>query len=507
MKRVTSRLRRLAAGVALAASAALIPAAPVASADPTSDYNAGLTLGTEAYQYGVPLLDTARIFKSSTSVTVCDHVTAHGPVNRFCSIRNLAGADQRTVNAPNNDTPYSIAWLDLSKQPQVLHAPPIMNRFWEFELVDPWTNNFFNMTSAHLKMGAGDFNVTRGGNWAVVGPKFNGTLPRGVTRVNSRYDRVWVIGRTYLRGPHDLGNVRRIQDEYSITPLSKFGTRYQPPRPKKIIKKSTEATIPGTQPGEDSLAFYAALGKEMLKFPAPAADRPLLAQLRAVGVGPGLSPAKARLSADTLRGLRDAVKQGPNKVLSDAMALYFQRFAKHNGYLVTDLGAWGTNYTLRAIGDRLGVGGQRASIAAYPFAAVDITKAPLTGSRRYVLHIPTSSLPIPVKAFWSLTMYDTDSFFVPNPLNRYLINNRSRLHKNPDGSIDIYVQRDKPSNPTQVRNWLPAPPPGLGFRLVWRLYDLDHAVFGLLDGSGWQPPPVQPCAATGHAPDETACAS
>ena len=59
------------------------------------------------------------------------------------------------MNAPNADTPYSLAWLDLSKQPQVLHAPPIKNRFWTFELVDPWTNNFFNITSAHLKMGAG----------------------------------------------------------------------------------------------------------------------------------------------------------------------------------------------------------------------------------------------------------------------------------------------------------------------------------------------------------------
>ena len=121
---------------------------------PASDYNTGLTLGTQAYQYGVPLLDPERIFKSSTSVTVCDPVTGHGPVNRFCNIRNLANANQRTVNAPNNDTPYSLAWLDLRKQPLVLHAPPIKNRFWEFELVDPWTNNFFNVTSARLKMGA-----------------------------------------------------------------------------------------------------------------------------------------------------------------------------------------------------------------------------------------------------------------------------------------------------------------------------------------------------------------
>ena len=505
MNRLTLRLR-LAAGVALTC-AALLATAAAASGDATSDYNTGLTLGTEAYQYGVPLLDTERIFRSSTSVTVCNPVTGHGPVNQFCSIRNLASASQHTVNAPNDDTPYSLAWLDLSKQPMVLHAPAIKNRFWTFELVDPWTNNFFNITSAHLKTGAGVFNVTRGGNWAVVGPHFEGKLPHGVIRIKAPSNRVWVVGRTYLRDPQDLRNLHRIQDQYSITPLSRFGTSYKPARPAKIITKPIDATIPGTQPGEDPLVFYVALGKEMLKFPAPAADQPLLAQLKAVGVGPGLSPADAHLSADTLRGLREAVTQGPNKVLSAALALYLQGFAKHNGFLVTDLGAWGTNYTLRAIGDKLGVGGQRASIATYPVALFDDTKAPLTGSGRYVIHIPKSSLPIPVKAFWSLTMYDSNSFFVPNALNRYLINNRSHLHTNPDGSIDIYVQHDKPSNPAQASNWLPAPAPGLGFRLVWRLYDLDQATFGVLNGSGWQPPPVQACDTPGHAPDGTACAS
>ena len=507
MKRLAPRLRRLLACVALGC-AALVATAAAASADSTSDYNTGLTLGTQAYEYGVPLLDTERIFKSSTSVTVCDHVTGHGPVNRFCSIRNLASASQRTVNAPNNDTLYSLAWLDLSKQPQVLHAPPISNRFWEFELVDPWTNDFFNITSAHLKMGAGDFNVTRGGNWAVVGPRFKGRLPRGVIRVNSRYDRVWVVGRTYLRDPKDLGNVHRIQDEYSITPLSKFGTRYKPVRPQQDHHQVNQRDDSRHPAGRGSARVLYRARRGDAEVPRPGSRQAAaLAKLRALGVGPGLSPANAHLSADTLRGLRDAVTQGPNKVLSAALALYLHGFAKHNGYLVTDLGAWGTNYILRAIGDRLGVGGQRASIATYPVALFDDTKAPLTGSKRYVVHIPKSSLPIPVKAFWSLTMYDNNSFFVPNPLNRYLINNHSRLHRNPDGSIDIYVQHNRPSNPAQASNWLPAPAPGLGFRLVWRLYDLDHATFGVLDGSGWQPPPVQPCDATGHAPDGTACAS
>jgi hypothetical protein len=470
-------------------------------------YDRGLALGTKAYEYGVPLLDTQRIFKSGTSVTVCDHVRGDGPVDQFCSIRNLVDASERIVNAPNNDTLYSVAFLDISKQPMVLHAPPIHNRFWEFELVDPWTNNFYNITSAHKQMGAGQFRVTAGGNWAIVGPGFKGRLPQGVIRVDSPYTRVWVIGRTYVRGPSDLPAVHRIQDHYSVTPLSAYGTDYTPPKPTRIIRNVTTATIPGTQPGQDPLQFYAALGREMARFPPPVADRPILAELKRAGIGPGLDPAKSGLSADELNGLRDAVRQGPSTVRASLVSLYLSTFNQHNGYLIGDLGHWGTDYLLRAIGDSVGVGGQRASIATYPFALLDDTKAPLMGSTRYVLHIPASSLPIPVKAFWSLTLYDSSSFFVQNPLNRYLLNDRSPLHTNPDGSIDLYVQHDMPTDPAQVSNWLPAPTAGIGFRLIWRLYDLGDAVTGVLDGTGWQPPAIQPCDASGVGNLGTACAS
>ena len=98
MKRLT-RLRRLALA-ASAAVASMAAVASVGSADPTSDYAVGLMLGSRA-TIRRALLDTERIFESSTNVTVCDHVSGHGRVNRFCSIRNLASADQRTVNASN----------------------------------------------------------------------------------------------------------------------------------------------------------------------------------------------------------------------------------------------------------------------------------------------------------------------------------------------------------------------------------------------------------------------
>jgi hypothetical protein len=474
--------------------------------DTTPAYATGFALGTKAYDYGVPLLDAERVYASQTSSARCNPATGQGPVNVFCSFRRLATPSEKGAPGPNLDTLYTSAWLtNLNRAPEVIHAPAIKDRFWEFELLDPWTNDFYNITSIPQPLGPGDFGVTNGGDWALVGPGFHGHVPSGLKVIHTRYDRIWIAGRTFVRGPSDLASVHRIQAQYTITPLSRFGKPAAQRRP-AAHKRSITATIPGTQPGEEPLDFYAALNREMAKFPPPAADQPLLGQLKAIGVGPGLKLASAHLSADTLQGMRDAVTQGHAGLLSDFLQLYLKDFAEHDGYVIGDLGNWGIDYTYRAISDAIGIGGQRANIALYPVALFDDTKAPLNASNRYVLHIPADRLPIPVSAFWSLTIYDSNSYLVPNPLHRYAITNLSHLHKNPDGSIDIYVQSTEPSDPGEVSNWLPSPPPGNGFRLFWRLYGLGRALPGVLNGTGWEPPLIQPCDATGHGNDGTPCA-
>lgn len=50
----------------------------------------------------------------------------------------------------------------------------------------------------------------------------------------------------------------------------------------------------------------------------------------------------------------------------------------------------------------------------------------------------------PMNAFWSVTMYNAEYFFVDNPLNRYTLSSRSALKPNADGSVDLYVQKDSP---------------------------------------------------------------
>ena len=484
---------------------------PNASAATTSslsaDYNAGYSLGLQAYEYGRPLLDTQRVFDTETSVNISDD-SGDGPVNHFNNLTHLAtpSANQQTVVAPNDDTLYSLAWLDLSSQPQIVHVPKIQGRFFALGLLTPWTENFYNITSLEGPTTAGSYGVTSGGDYAVVPPGWHGTLPAGVTRIDAPYDRVWIIGRTLIRGEADRAAVNAIQAQYSVVPLSKYGTDYQAPVPTEPVTSVTSATIPGTQPGDDPLAFYTALDKELAIFPPPTQDAPLLTKLHAIDVGAGLNPATdKKLSAQTLQGMRDAVTDGPSKVASALKTLYMTNSLSHNGSMVVATGNYGTDYQLRAIVDKVGLGALRPDISIYPITQTTQLLQTLKGAHKYVLHIAAGQTPPGTGGFWSVTMYDQNGFFVPNTLDRYVLNDRSDFHKNTDGSIDIYIQTAAPKNPAQLQNWLPAP--AGTFHVIWRLYGPGSAMASILNGHGWRPPAIQECVLGRGLLQLTRCAS
>jgi hypothetical protein len=471
-----------------------VAAAPAQSAYADA-YARALSLGVKAYVYGYPLLDTNRVFLTSTSVNV-PNGSGGGPVNRFSDVRRLAKPSDRTVVAPNHDTLYSMAWLDLTRQPIVVHMPVVRHRFVVFELLDPYTENFATIGSVGLSPG----------NYAVAPQGWNGRLPHGMHLLRSPYSRVWVIGRTYIKDAADTPNVVRVQNEYSLTPLDRWGTPYKAPRPPHVDRHVTHYAVPGTKPGADPLAFFDALGDQMQRFAPPRADRPLLRALASVGIGPGLHPSASRhLDAATQKGLRAAVAAGYKQVTADLQTAFLTQAPKDNGWLVEGTGHYGTDYVKRAVVDRVGLGAPVPSLAIYPFTVTDENLHPLVGSSRYVAHFGAQSLPFPVRAFWSLTLYNDQGLFVQNPAHVYLINNRSDVHYNPDGSLDLYIQATAPSDPLERRNWLPSPA-GRAFRLIMRLYK-PFDVAGILDGSSWKPPTVLPCLPTGQTSAGTTCAS
>jgi hypothetical protein len=145
------------------------------------------------------------------------------------------------------------------------------------------------------------------------------------------------------------------------------------------------------------------------------------------------------------------------------------------------IGAYGTEYGLRAVVAMAGLGANLPADAVYPNARFDVDGQPLEGSNRYVLHFPSGGLP-PVRAFWSITAYDQDGYLIANELDRYALGDRDPLKFNADGSLDLYVQAEAPAEELRT-NWLPVPAQG-PFRITARLYWPEQSI---LDGA-WRMP-------------------
>jgi len=472
---------RRALALLLVAGAALFAFTSAASAT-QEEYDKGYEIGTDAYKYGLPLVTMNKTYKNQTSVNV-PNGQGFGPVNQFNPVRQFTDPDDRSVVAPNWDTLYDIAWLNLKKQPQVIHVPKIKDRFYLFPLMSPYTENFANLGSA---------TDNKHGDYAVVGPDEGKVkLPKGVEKIKSPYNRVWIIERTEADpySKQDIKKVNGYQDKTTITPLNKYGKKGWEPKQRK--PKDTEVNDPQMPEG---LEFFNRLGKELDKFPPPAADATALEEFAKVGIGPGMEPADEGLPADTLQGLKDAVADGPDSVQADVRGEYLGSFGAHNGYLVTPTGTYGTDYSLRAVVTKVGLGAVQPSQAIYPYAQTDHSLAPLSGTKKYTVHIPAGQLPpVTKKGFWSFTVYDADGFFVQNPINRYAVNDRTDLAYNPDGSLDLYLQSSEPTDPQQAQNWLPTPANGDNLYVLWRLFGpKPDQVSSIIDGTGWKPPAIEP---------------
>jgi hypothetical protein len=440
----------------------------------SADYQKGYRLGLEAYTYGLPLMVTNATYKTMTSVNISSG--AYGPVNQFNNARGSNNAQSKAVVAPGSTSLSSIAWLDLRDEPQVLHVPEVANHYFVLALIDPYTENVKNLGTA---------SNTQPGDYVIADPSQRDVkIPPGTQRIDVDYSLIWIIGSTQLKGPDDVANVNKIQDGYTLTPLSKYGTNYTPPAPSNPVTSLKKFQIP------TGVQFFDALGQLLAIYPPPARDDAELRNLAEVGIGPGMTPSQdSKLSKDILNGLADAVAAGPAQIEKETQKLFADGFAKNNGYLLGGFGQYGTDYTLRAVISQVGLGAFVPNQAIYAMSWSDHDKKALSGSTSYVLHMQN---PPPTNEGWSLTVYDLHGALVSNPLNRFAFTDISQLARNSDGSIDFYLQSTEPTNPVQASNWLPTPS-GQGFEVIWRLFAPELSkIDGILDGSGWQPPSIQP---------------
>ena len=415
--------------------------------------------GMQAYVYGFPAILYANLRYQWIE-------SGQGPVqmgvNQYWHSRQLSDPKLQYGGSPNRETPYSLAFLDVSQEPVVLSVPENpQNRYYTLQLID-----FYSDTVGYIGQRA-THNVA--GDYLLAGPDWKGETPEGIKGVISSWTPwVMVAGRTYADPDEaDLVRMRAFQDGYRITPLSAYG------KPDAVVVPRKD--VLDVAPKSDPLGAFKTMNAAMRENPPPARDDALMKQFALVGLGP--------LAKGNLDDLDPAIKRGLQRAIVDGQAL-LGRVAKTGGS-ITDAtrvqngwfyGAsnWGR---MAADGDFLGRAGTQAfsgitehlieeTVKLRTF--VDADGQPLNGNNRYVIRFNKDEIP-EARSFWSVTLYDERFNLVFNQAGRYSVGDKvPGLKYAEDGSLSIYIQPDQPEG-DKASNWLPSPR-GQDFNLFLRTY-------------------------------------
>jgi hypothetical protein len=461
-----------------AASADPAAAVPVARASTTFRPSEPLSpdearaLAKEAYIYGFPIVDNYRI-QYSYFVDRRDP-EFKAPWNTIFNNARVYTPEDKAIQSPNSDTPYSQLGADLRSEPLVLSIPAVeRGRYYALQFIDQYTFNFSYLGSRSTGSEAGYY--------LLAGPRWFGAKPKDISAViHCETEFAFVLYRTQLFGPADIDRVKEIQAGYRVKSLSQFLGIPSPARPPEVkFVKPLAAEEERT-----SLEAFNVLNFVLQFCPTHSSEKTLMARFARLGIRAGNPFDAGQLSPQ----IREAIEDG----IGDAWRAYGGLEKKMATGEITSASVFGSrtflrnNYLYRMLAAADGIYGNSREEAIYPTYLVDSTGQKLDGAKyRYRLRFAPGQLP-PVLAFWSLTLYELPSRLLSmNPLNRYLINSAMLpvLKRDSDGGLTIYVQHYSPGI-SDESNWLPAP--NGPFMMALRLYSPKSAAFN----GRWKMPPL-----------------
>jgi hypothetical protein len=437
-----------------------------------------LQIAEDAYIYGYSLIttDITRVQMSNVS----KEEGLHAPMGKFINVKRYPPADFRGVSAPNADTLYSLAWVDLS-EPQVFSHPDMGKRFYLFEMTDLWMIDFSTPGTR-----------TTGGaaaNYLLTGPGWKGQVPVGMKQIPVQTRYMVILGRIYADGTEDdYKKVNGLQTQLKLTPLSSWGKTYEYKAPPVNPNPGFSMTA---KPQEvinamDIPTYFNLMAKLMGEAAPPAAeDAPILSRMSKIGLIPGKPFDISTLDPKIQAALKDAGKRGMALINDNQKNMG----RSENGWTISKgLGTYGTDYLKRATVAAFGWPANLEQDAVYPYTFVDSTGEKLSGANKYALTFAKGQKP-PVNGFWSITMYEIDNgwWFVPNKLNKFTVSERDNLQYNPDGTLTLYFQNESPGKDKEP-NWLPAPKGE--FLLMLRMYWPKEKDPSVLNAT-WVPPAIK----------------
>lgn len=417
----------------------------------------------KAYVYGFPLVFNIDEIVRHVEQGVGANKAA--PFNQFSHAETLAGPEDTFVTI-NNDTVYSMAQLDLSGGPVYFEVPKTGNRYFIFQCIDAWTNNFAYIGTRSIGNGGGKF---------VFLPPNSAPIESGDAQViHCPTTMVSILGRWACTGEEDLIDVLALQK----------GTILKPMAGNSPLKKSLVLTEVS-----EALVFWEKLRVYLQTFPDSAIFQSIRTEIASLGLLEADSPFE-NPTDELLESLVDGQKAG-QAFLKDY--LLHGKIDKQNGWQIAynvfnynteffDLGTINSSewvmpttteeeieavYIQRSASALGGLWGNHGYEACYASVYVDSEGDFLMGENTYQITFQPDP---PVDAFWSITMYDMPNYYlIANEIDRYSIGDRTNgLVYQEDGSLTLTISATVPSSLEERANWLPAP--NGQFRPVLRMY-------------------------------------
>jgi len=461
-----STLQRCAFSIVTGVLCAIAALAPARATEPAQDEALAYNVGVQTYIYGFPMMDLYRTLWE----TSFDPQRGHDrTVNEFFVFDRLITSKDDWVVTANEDTIYLRAFFDLRKEPLILVIPPTTRQYWvpisdlrhDFDAAPSWDT-----------LGA------RCCNFALCAPGWQGVLPEGVQRIDMGTPIGWMLPRFAVDGPADLPAAVALQKQVRLVPLSQWGAA-NVTRPKADPADFPRFTRNELTNAKEYFTTLNTLLRLSARIGHPV-DEAMAGWLREIQMDPATKLDCDKLSPQARRGLERAA--------TDAHRMIAERMPRvvpivNNWQIVRLDKRMSGEPMVAASGAMLGLLWNPKEVSTYDVAFLDGSGAQLDGRNRYVVRFTQQP---PVNAFWSLTMYSAATqIFVPNAINRYSVGDRTKgIVYGKDGSLEIFLQADEPTDPRERANWLPAPKGP--FYLLIRHYSPKAAI---LTGD-WLPPPI-----------------
>ena len=459
---VTLGRRRLLAGAL---------GAPLAAPAVTHAQETLATLRDLARRATIYLFPVYEMYRTRWQATVNDANPLRQKLNRFRHIAQLADHRSRAVTTPNNDTFYSLAWLDLSAEPMFLTVPPVGDLYYSYAFLDLFTNNFAYV-SHRLHGGQPPTHM-------IVGPAWKGDASSEVKLVRAPTNSVWLLGRILVDGPEEIDRVRILQARALLeTPDMRNERRIletgELMRARTVVMAEPVADWPAPN-ASDPFDLFEATMRALGESPLSERDRAVFETFAPLRLRPGRKFDLRAFSEAERHAIQEGIEQGRAEIR--AAGGHYGKVVDGWSYGERHLGNFGEDYLYRAYIALTGLAALEPAEAVYLACSSDANGQPLSGANAYRLTFPANGLP-PARAFWSLAVYEVTpegrAFFVDNPIGRYAIGDRTQgLQTAADGSLTLCLQRERPDD-EHAANWLPTPAGRM--RLVLRAYEPEEAL-------------------------------